>query len=168
MSRISVLLWLIAFAALNLALLRYAEAVIDLGPKFVGLVGLWPLFDVFAVSLCVALTRRFRFALARREVRKSVVDSVAMMSGAILVMGTTMCLLFPEVALQPVELLYPWFDRRVGLSKSTPETRGFLIAALLGMVLSGPPIFLALVLGSFHSRFKLEITRRGPAQGSSS
>jgi hypothetical protein len=40
MFRISLLLWLIALAALNLTLLRYSEAVIDLSPKFAGLIGL--------------------------------------------------------------------------------------------------------------------------------
>jgi hypothetical protein len=88
MFRISLLLWLIALAALNLTLLRYSEAVIDLSPKFAGLIGLMPLFDLFALSLYLALTRRFRFALVRRAVRKNIADSAAMVSEAILVLGT--------------------------------------------------------------------------------
>jgi hypothetical protein len=51
MFRISLLFWLIALAALNLALLKYSERVIELSPKFAGLIGLMPLFDLFALSL---------------------------------------------------------------------------------------------------------------------
>ena len=119
-----------------------------------------PLFDLFALSLYLALTRRFRFALIRREMRKNMVDSAAMVSGAILVLGMTSCLLFPEVVLQLVEPLFSPVDQWIGLSKSSPETRSFLIGTLLAMLISGPLIFLTLVLGYIHSRFRLEITRR--------
>jgi hypothetical protein len=163
MFRISLLLWLIALAALNLTLLKYTEAVIDLSPKFAGLIGLMPLFDLFALSLYLALTRRFRFALVRRTVRKNIVDSAAMMSGAILILCTTSCLLFPEVVLQLVELLFFPFNQWIKVSASSPETRGFLIGALLGLLTSGPPILLAFVLGYIHSQFRLEITRRETA-----
>ncbi len=71
MFRISLLLWLVALAALNFTLFRYSEAIIDLSPKFAGLIGLIPLFDLFGLSLYLAVTRRFRFALVRRTVRKS-------------------------------------------------------------------------------------------------
>jgi hypothetical protein len=160
MFRISLLLWLIALAALNFTLLRYSEAVIDLSPKFAGLIGLMPLFDLFALSIYLALTRRYRFALVRREIRESIVDSAAMVSGAILVVSTTSCLMFPEVVLELIDLLYSPLDRRIGVTESSPETRGFLIGTLLGTLISGPPIFLTIVLSNFHSRFKLEITRR--------
>ena len=163
MFRISLLLWLIALAALNLTLLKYFEPVIDLSPKFAGLIGLMPLFDLFALSLYLALTRRFRFALVRRAVRKNIADSAAMASGAILVLGTASCLLFHEVVLQLIELLLSSFDLWVKVSESSRETRGFLIGALLGLLMSGPPIFLTFVLGYIHSRFRLEITRREPA-----
>jgi hypothetical protein len=119
--------------------------------------------EPFALSLYLALTRRFRFALVRRSVRKNIVDSAAMASGAILVLGTTSCLLFPEVVLQLVDLLFSPFDQWIKVSESSPETRGFLIGALLGLLMSGPPIFLTLVLGYIHSRFRLEITRRETA-----
>jgi hypothetical protein len=162
MFRISLLLWLIALVALNLTLLKYSEDVIQLSPKFAGLIGLMPLCDLFALSLYLALTRRFRFALVRRQVRRSIVDSVAMSSGAILVLGTLLCFLFPEVVLQLVELLFSPVDEWIGASKSSPETRGFFIGALLGM-LSGPLILITLVLGYIHSRLRLEITRRETA-----
>ena len=45
MFRISLVLWLVALAALKLVVLRYSEAVIDLSPKFSGIIGLMPLFD---------------------------------------------------------------------------------------------------------------------------
>jgi hypothetical protein len=160
MFRISLLLWLIALAALNLTLLKYSEAVIDLSPKFAGLIGLMPLFDLFALSLYLALTRRFRFALVRREMRKNIVDSAAMVSGAILVVSTTSCLLFPEVILGLVELLFSPLDQWIGVSRSSPETRSFLTGTLLAMLISGPLIFVTFVLGYIHSRFRLEITRR--------
>ena len=163
MFRISLLLWLIALAALNLTLLKYSEAVIDLSPKFAGLIGLMPLFDLFALSLYLALTRRFRFALVRRRVRKNMVDSAAMVSGAILVLGTTSCLLFPEVVLQLIEPLFLPFDQWIKVSGSSPETRGFLIGTLLVMLISGPLILLTFVLGYIHSRYRLEITRRETA-----
>jgi hypothetical protein len=161
MFRISLLLWLIALAALNLTLLKYSEAVIDLSPKFAGLIGLMPLFDLFALCLYLVLTRRFRFALVRRRERKDIVDSTAMVSGAILVLGATSCLLFHEVVLQLVELLFSPFDQWIKVTEASPETRGFLIGAFLGLFMSGPPIFLTFVLGYIHSRFRLEITRRG-------
>jgi hypothetical protein len=160
MFRISLLLWLVALAALNLTLLRYSEAVINLSPKFAGLIGLMPLFDLFALSLYLALARRFRLALIRRTVRKNIVDSAAMVSGAILVLGMTSCLLFPEIVLQVVELLLSPFEQWIKVSESSPETRSFLIGTLLVMVISGPLIFLTLILGYIHSRFRLEITRR--------
>jgi hypothetical protein len=47
--------------------LRYSEVIIDLSTKFAGLTGLMALFDLFALSLYLALTRRFRFALVRRN-----------------------------------------------------------------------------------------------------
>jgi hypothetical protein len=163
MFRISLLLWLIALAALNLTLLKYTEAVIDLSPKFAGLIGLMPLFDLFALSLYLALTRRFRFALVRWETRKNIVDSVAMVSGAILVLGTTSCLLFPEVILQLADLPFSLLLQWIKVSESSLETRGFLIGTLLIIVLSGPLIFLTFVLGYIHSRFRFEITRRETA-----
>jgi hypothetical protein len=163
MFRISLLLWLIAFAALNLTLLKYSEAVIDLSPKFAGLIGLMPLFDLFALSLYLALTRRFRFGLVRRAMRKKMVDSAVMVSGAILVLGMTSCLLFPEVVLQLLALLFSPFDRWIKVSETSPETRGFLIGTLLVMVISGPLILLTFVLGYIHSRYRLEITRREAA-----
>jgi hypothetical protein len=163
MFRISMLLWLIALAALNLTLLKYSEAVIDLSTKFAGLIGLMPLFDLFALSLYLALTRRFRFALVRRRVRGSFVGAVAVASGAILALGTLACLLVPEVVLQMLDVPYTSIDHWIGVSSSSRETRGFLIGALLGMLMSGPPIFLTFVLGYFHSRFRLEIMRRETA-----
>ncbi len=158
MFRISLLLWLIALAALNLTLLKYSEAAIEFSPKFAGLIGLMPLFDLFALSLYLALTRRFRFALVRRTVRKNFIDSAATMSGVFLVLGTTSCLLFHEAVLQLVDLLLSplW----IKILERSPETRGFLIGALLGLLMSGPPIFLTFILGYIHSRFRLEITRR--------
>jgi hypothetical protein len=161
MFRISLLFWLIALAALNLTLLKYSERVIELSPKFAGLIGLMPLFDLFALSLYLALTRRFRFALVRRRVRGSFVGAVA--SGAILALGTLACLLVPEVVLQMLDVPYTSIDHWIGVSSSSRETRGFLIGALLGMLMSGPPIFLTFVLGYFHSRFRLEIMRRETA-----
>jgi hypothetical protein len=163
MFRISLLLWLIAVAALNLTVLKYSEVVIELSPKFAGLIGLMPLFDLFALSFCIALTSRFRFALVRRHMPRSVVDSAAMMSGAILAVGTLLCLLFPEVVVQLIEPLFSPLEQWIRVSESSPETRGFLIGALLGMFMSGPPIFLTIVLGYLYSRFKLEITRREAA-----
>ncbi len=163
MYRISLLLWLVALAALNLTLLRYSEAVIDLSPKFAGLIGLMPLFDLFALSLYLTLTRRFRFALVRRQVPGSFMGSVAVASGAILALGTLSSLLFPEVVLQLLDVLYTPVDPRIGVSTSSPESRGFLMGTLLGLVTSGLPILLTFVLGYIHSRFRLEITRRGTA-----
>ncbi len=160
MFRISFLLWLVALVAVNLTVFRYSEAIIDLSPKFAGPIGLMPLFDLFAVSLYLALTRRFRFALVRRPVRKNIADSAAMVSGAILVLGTASCLLFHEVVLQLLDVLYTPLDQWIGVSSSSSETPGFLIGALLGMLMSGPPILLTFVLGYIHSRFRFEITRR--------
>ena len=122
MFRISLLLWLVALAALNFTLLRYSEAAIELSPKLAGLIGLMPLFDLFALSLYLALTRRFRFALVRRTSAKNIVDSAAMVSGAILVLGTTSCLLFPEVVLQLVDLLFSPLNQWIVGSESSPET----------------------------------------------
>ena len=160
MFRMSLLLWLVALAALNLTLLRYSEAVIDLSPKFAGIIGLMPLFDLFVLSLYLALTTRFRFALVRRTVRKNIIDSAAMVSGAILVPGTASCLLFHEIVLELVQLPFSPIDHWIRVSESSPETRGFVIGAFLGLFMSGPPILVTFVLGYLHSRFKLEITRR--------
>ena len=163
MFRIAHLLWLIALAALNLTLLRYSEAFTDLGPKFVGLVGLMPLFDVFVLSLYLALTRRFRVALVRRDARKSFVDSMATVSGPILILGMASCLLFPEVVLQTLDPVFTPFDQRFKVTEYPPEMRGFLIGSLLGLLVSGPPILFALGLGYIHSRFRVEITRQETA-----
>ena len=130
MFRISLLLWLIALVALNLTLLRYSDAVIELSPKFAGLIGLMPLFDLFVLSLYLALTRRFGFALVRRRVRGSFVGSTAVASGAILAVGALSCLLFPEVVLQLLDVLYTPIDQWIGVSSSSPESRGFLIGAV--------------------------------------
>lgn len=160
MFRISLLLWLIALAALNLTVLKYSEAVLDLSPKFAGLIGLLPLFDLFALSLYLALTRRFHFALVRRELRKNIVDSAAMVSGTTLVLGTMSCLLFPEVIMQLVDRLFSPFDQWIKMSELSPETRGFVLGTLLVMGISAPLILLTFVLGHIHSRYRLEITRR--------
>jgi hypothetical protein len=72
MFRISLLLWLIALAALNLTLLKYTEAVIDLSPKFAGLIGLMPLFDLFARLL----SRICGCVLAPEGVRDCVAEPV--------------------------------------------------------------------------------------------
>ncbi len=163
MFRISLLLWLIALAALNLTLLKYSESVIEVSPKFAGLIGLMPLFDLFILSVYLAVTKRFRFTLVRRTAPKNLADSAAMVSGAILVLGAMSCLLFPEVALLTADLLFSPLDQWTGATQSSPETRGFLIGALLGMVLSGPAIALTIVLGFIHTWFRLEITRREAA-----
>jgi hypothetical protein len=163
MFRISLLLWVIALAALNLTVLKYSEPLIELSPKFAGLIGLMPLFDLFALSLYLALTARFRFALVRRQERGSLMGSTAAWSGAILALGTLASLLFPEVVLQVLDALYRPVDQWIGVSSASPETRGFLIGASLGMLMSGAPIFSAIVLGYIHSRFRLEITRREAA-----
>jgi hypothetical protein len=163
MFRIAMLLWLVALAALNLTLFKYSETVIDLSPKFVGLIGLTPLFDLFALSLYLALARRFRFALVRRSMPKSIADSVAIASGAILVLGSASSLLFHEVVLQLIELLLSPSDLWNKMSNSSPETRGFLIGAVLGLLMSGPPIILTFILGYLHSRFRFEIRRREDA-----
>jgi hypothetical protein len=127
MFRISLLLWLIALAAVNLTVLKYSEPLIELSTKFAGLIGLMPLFDLFALSLYLALTARFRFALVRRQVRGSLVGSTAAWSGTILALGTLASLLFPEVVLQMLDVLYRPVDQWIGVSSSSPETRGFLI-----------------------------------------
>jgi hypothetical protein len=165
MFRISLLLWLIALAALNLTILRYCDAIIGDSPKLAGLIGLMPLFDFSALSLSIALTRRFRFALVRREVSKSIVDSAAVVSGTVLALATLSCLLFPEIILQMLERLYTPFDAWVGVSTSSPESRAFLVGALLSLIVSGPPILVTLVLGFIHSRYRLEIVRRNTAAG---
>ena len=121
MFRISLLLWLVAIAALNLVFLKYSESVIDLSPKFAGIIGLMPLFDLFVLSLYLALTRRFRFALVRRTVRKNIIDSAAIVSGAILVLGTASCLLFPEVVLQLVNLLFSPVDQWIRYRNHRPN-----------------------------------------------
>jgi hypothetical protein len=160
MFRISLLLWLIALAALNLTLLKYSEAIIDLSEKFAGLIGLLPLFQLFALSLYVALTRRFRFALVRRQVRRDIADSTAMVSGAIVDIVTLLCVLFPEIVLRLPEPLFSLLDQWFGVSNPAPETRSFLMGTELAMLISGPLIALTFVLGCVCSRFRLEITRR--------
>lgn len=121
MFRISLLLWLIALAALNLTLLKYSEAIIGLSEKFAGLIGLLPLFQLFALSLYVALTRRFRFALVRRLVRRDIADSTAMVSGAILAIVTLLSVLFPEIVLRLPEPLFSLLDQWFGVSKPAPK-----------------------------------------------
>ncbi len=137
MFRISLLLWLIALAALNFTLLKYSESVIEVSPKFAGLIGLMPLFDLFILSVYLAVTRRFHFTLVRRTVRKYLVDSAAMVSGAILVLGAMSCLLFPEVALLTADLLFVPVDQWTGASQSSPETRRVLHRRLAGDGLIG-------------------------------
>lgn len=163
MFRISFLLWLIVLAALNLVLLRYGEAVVQLSPKFPGLIGLMPLFDLFVLSLSLALTARFRIALVRRPVPGRTIDSIAVVSGAVLALGMLGCLLFPEVVLYLLDFLFSPFEKWIGVSSSAPETRGLLIGALLGAIVSGPSILLTLVLGFVHSRYTLEVTRQAVA-----
>jgi hypothetical protein len=164
MFRISLLLWLIALAALNLTLLKYCEAVVHFSPRLVGLYGLMPLFDFFTLSVYLAFTRRFRLALVRRQPRKRFVNSAAVVSGTILALGTLLCVFFPVAVLQLLELLFSPLLRSSELSNSTPEIRGFLIGALLGVLMSGPPICLTLVFGLLHSSFRLEITRRATVE----
>jgi hypothetical protein len=65
--------------------------------------------------------------------------------------------------LQLADRLFSPLNQWMKLSQTSPETRGFLIGALLGLLMSGPPIFLTLILGYIHSRFGLEITRREAA-----
>ncbi|SIN68336.1 hypothetical protein SAMN05444166_0080 [Singulisphaera sp. GP187] len=161
MFRISLLLWMIAFAALNLTLLRSLETIIGFSPSFIGLFGLMPLFDFFALSLYLALTRKFRFALVRRHVRKRFVDSAAVVSGAILALGALLCLFFPDAVLKLLELLFSPLLQSSELSKSPPEIRGIRIGGLLGAIMSGPMICVTLIFSLIHSRFRLEITRRG-------
>src|SRR5262249_25461052 len=112
MFRISLLLWLIALAALNLTVFRYSEALINISPKLAGLIGLMPLFDFFFVSVYLALTRKFRFGLSRRSVRKSILESIAAVSWAILIVATMSCLLLIEVVPVPIDTLsapyYRW------------------------------------------------------------
>ena len=163
MFRISLLVWLVALAALNLTVLRYSEAILDLSPKFAGIIGLMPLFDLFVLSLYLAMTMRFRFVFVRRPVPKNIVDAAAMVSGAILAVATALCLLFHEVVLALVQLPLSPVEIWIKRSDPSPNTRGLVIGASLGLLLSGPPILLTLVLGYLHSRFQLEITRRQDA-----
>ena len=130
MFRISDLLWLIALAALNLTLLKYFEPVIDLSPKFAGLIGLMPLFDLFALSLYVALTRRFRFTLSGGrygEHRRFGRD----VERAILSWARCRASCSPRSSCYWSNCCFPPLDQWIGVSKSSPETRGFLAGTLL-------------------------------------
>ena len=98
--------------------------------------------------------------MVRRQVQGSLGSSVAVASGVILTLATLLCLLFPEVVLQLLDVLYTPIDQRLGLSNSVPESRGFLVGTSLGMIASGPAIVFVFVFGYIHSRFSLEIVRR--------
>lgn len=161
MIRISLLLWLIALAALNLTLLKYCEPVVQFSPRLIGFYGLMPLFDFFALSVYLALTGRYRFALIRRQTRKRFADSIAVMSGAILASKTLLCLFFPVAVLQLFGALFSPLFQWLEVESLAPEIRGFLIGTLLGALMSGPVICFTLAFGLLHSRFRIEITRRG-------
>jgi hypothetical protein len=160
MFRVSLLLWLVALAALNLFLLKHCETLIEIVPAFAGLIVLVPLFGFFALSAHAALSGRFCFALVRRQVRERFADSAAVVSGVFLALATSACLLLPGVFLRLMDLLFSPVERGIGVLSLPPETERFVFWLLLEALVSGPLVLLTLTFTWVHSRFRLEVTRR--------
>jgi hypothetical protein len=159
MFRLSIagILWLIALAALNFAVLRYFKYVVDVGPEpIILLILLMPLFDAFLMSFYAAITKQYRLVLMRREGRGGVAETFALTTGVMFAFCMFVSFAAPKLILQLMEdWLLPfikWFEQQRG---NEP-----LIGATLCLIVSGPPLVIASVFSFAMSRYRLVITRR--------
>jgi hypothetical protein len=153
------LLWLVALAALNFAVLRSFRSIAASPEPIVLLVALMPLFDGFVISLYAAAARKYHFALKRRDERCGFGETFALTTGLMLVVSMFLCFAAPQHLLGLIDALLGPFSQWFGdLSRLDPAES--LLGAALCLIVSGPPLVIAVVFALVMSRYKLEIVRR--------
>jgi hypothetical protein len=160
MFRISIagILWLTALAAVNFAVLRYFEHLSKFDDPIILLVGLMPLFDGFLISLYAAATRRYDFALKRRESRGSFAEAFALTAAMMLAVSTFLCITAPQAVL---ELLEDPYNSSLGwLPGFAQQPNGVSLAVVLCLIISGPLLVIAAVFAFVMSRYKVVVARK--------
>jgi hypothetical protein len=164
MFRLSIagILWLIVLAALNFAVLRYFEFLVNRGEDpVVLLVGLMPLFDAFLISFYAAANKRYRFMIMRRVSRGSFAGSFALTTGVTLALCMFLCIAARQHILELIEVLLEPFSKWFAVLRELGSGQS-LIGATLCLIMSGPLLAIATVISFVMSRYRLVITRRLP------
>ena len=162
MFRISIagILWLVVLAALNFAVLRYFEYIQKSPEPIILLVGLMPLFDGFMISLYVAATRKYHFALRRRDRRGEFAGVFALTTAVMLAVSTFLCIVASQHILELMDSLFSSFIEWLTGFAQQGHTES-LVGAALCLIMSGPMLVIATIFAFVMSRYKLVITRRG-------
>ena len=162
MFRVSIagILWLVILASLNFAVLRYFGHIAEALQPIALLVGLMPLFDAFLISFFVVATRRYRFALMRREGRGGFTGAFALAAAVMLAVSTFLCFAATQLLLELVEALFTPFSKWFESLAPFDHAASFLAGVLLCALMSGPLLVVAVVFAFVMSRFRLVITRR--------
>jgi hypothetical protein len=124
------------------------------------LVGLMPLFDGFMISLYVTATRRYRFALRRRDRPGGFAGIFALTTAIMLATSTFLCVAATRLIPELIDSLFSSFGewlKGVAQGGYTESLEG----AVLCLIMSGPLLVIATISAFVASRFELVITRRG-------
>lgn len=160
MFRISFLIWVVVLAAVNLAAFRHLDTLQMAGEGAALLVGLMPLLDLFILSGYLAVAKRYRFSLVRREEPVDVLPRLAAWSCGFLMLGIALCVVVPTLVLGLLHLLFDTYLEPALLPAEPSPFKDGLVVALVGLVMSGPPALLAVVLALVGSRYRLVVTPR--------
>ena len=160
MFRISIagILWLTALVAVNLTVLRYFEYLDKMDDPIILLIGLMPLFDGFLISLYAAVTRRYHFALKRRESRGHYVEVFALTTAMMLAVSTFLCVTATKTVLELLDGPYnSWLGWLPGFAQ---QPDGVFLAVALCLIISGPLLVIATVFAFVMSPYQVVVTRR--------
>ena len=164
MFRISFLLWVVVLAAFNFVVLRHFKQLENAGNQVMILIGLMPLFDLFILASYLAVTKRYRFSLVECDVPRRLTPLIAAWSGGFLLLGTMLCLVATEGILHLIEFFFTPILPAVEAAHLQPDLQESLAGGLLGLLMSGPPILLALLLAYIGSSYRLVVTPRDTGQ----
>jgi hypothetical protein len=165
--RVGGLMFLVGLVAINIASLRFL-----LPPSTMPfllwtlLAGLLPLADAFLVG-AYAVVSHYRASLVRRDPqqRARFAPAFVVCCGIFLWATLAVCLCVPESyeyyptwAAQPVDHYLAWLG--VPTTTETPVLRYAIRPMFLGVILSGPPLVMAVASAFVLSRFMLVVTPR--------
>ncbi|WP_165073732.1 hypothetical protein [Paludisphaera rhizosphaerae] len=159
MFRISFLIWVVVLAALNLVAYRYLDLLQKSGEEVVLLIGLMPLLDLFILSCYLAVTKRYAFTLVSREEPVGVMPRLAAWSFGFLLLGIALCVLVPTLILELLGFCFKTYLEAF-IPEAPSPLKDSLIGVVVGLLMSGPPALLSVILALVGSRYRLVVTPR--------
>lgn len=156
------LMLLVAVLAANFALGRYLLAQED-DIQRMCLAGLLPLIDAQLVGLYLLLARH-RVALRRR--RGSPLPAFVVVATLGLGVMLALCLAAPGLVVDGIELTWAQIDTVFDIDSISDDQSALVLAGSLCLVISGPAVLAALLVGGVMARYRLVVVpRRAIAAG---